>query len=159
MILGSGQYLGTGGLPPFPSGSSRLVTAHTGMVEIDSRRGEAVEEHKDDKDDGARLDVAGALRLRGPGGLHFDEEAPAAVGFVAIGLLVRVVGDVLRRQRDRRASHRGGFAAPEKEEEGAKAARKRRGLRGQVVHVCVRMPRGESAVRLRKEGGTKTRRV
>ena len=77
-------------------------------MEINARGREVEEEQDDNEDDGARLDVARPLRLRHPGGLHLSHEAVVspAVGAVPAGLLVRVAGDVLGRQRDRRAPHR-----------------------------------------------------
>jgi len=72
---------------------------HTSAVDIYTRRREVVKDEKDEEDDGARLDIAGALGLRHPGGLHSAEDAWFPLfAVVAIWLLVRVAGDVLGRQ-------------------------------------------------------------
>jgi len=82
-----------------------------GVREVDAGRGEVVEENEENKNNGARLEVTGALRLGAPGGLHLDQQGRflRVTGGVAGRLLVGIVGGdrlLFRRLGYRRSSHR-----------------------------------------------------
>lgn len=72
------------------------------MVDLDSSRGEPVDETDEGKDDGASLDPSHPLRLGLPGVRHLGEHSLPAVslcGYVPAGLLVRVERALLASRR------------------------------------------------------------
>lgn len=80
---------------------------NTSSDHLNAAGGEEVEENDEGEDDSTCLDPTHLLRLGHPRFFHPAKQTAAGMGAtrVAVGLFEGIVGDLLRRQRDRRSPH------------------------------------------------------